>query len=131
VEAVNAMAKILVIDDEPIPWRMLHHFLTGEGHEVRTALDADEAVQVAHDFRPDLLISDWLLKDKTGLDVALAVRDELPEARVIFTTGLPATVVAEKARAASNVSVLEKPFDLESLVAANRRSMQAANVGEC
>jgi DNA-binding response OmpR family regulator len=110
---------------------MLHHFLTGEGHEVRTALDADEAVQVAHDFRPDLLISDWLLKDKTGLDVALAVRDELPEARVIFTTGLPATVVAEKARAASNVSVLEKPFDLESLVAAIRRSMQAANVGEC
>ena len=75
------MAKILVIDDEPIPCRMLHHFLTGEGHEVRTALDADEAVQVAHDFRPDLLISDWLLKDKTGLDVALAVRDELPEAR--------------------------------------------------
>ena len=118
------MAKILVVDDEPIPCRMLQHFLTGEGHDVRTALDADEAVAVAQQFRPDLLIADWLLKDKTGLDVALAIRDELPQARVIFTTGLPANIVAEKARAASNVSVLEKPFDLETLVAAIGESMR-------
>jgi DNA-binding response OmpR family regulator len=125
------MAKILVVDDEPIPCRMLHHFLTSEGHEVRTALDADEAVAVAHEFRPELLIADWLLKDKTGLDVALAIRDELPDARVIFTTGLPATVVAEKAREASNASILEKPFDLESLAAAIRSSMQGQGVGKC
>jgi DNA-binding response OmpR family regulator len=125
------MAKILVVDDEAIPCRMLQHFLTSEGHEVRTALDADEAVAVAHEFRPDLLIADWLLKEKTGLDVALAIRNEVPQARVIFTTGLPASVVAEKAREASNVSVLEKPFDLESLVAAIRDAMGGVNVGKC
>lgn len=125
------MAKILVVDDEAIPCRMLHHFLTSEGHDVRTALDADEAVAVAHQFRPDLLIADWLLKDKTGLDVALAIRDELPEARVIFTTGLPANVVADKAREASNVSVIEKPFDLETLVGAIQESMRGASVGRC
>jgi DNA-binding response OmpR family regulator len=125
------MAKILVVDDEAVPCRMLQHFLTSEGHEVRTALDAEEAVQVAHDFRPDLLIADWLLKGKTGLDVALAVRDELPQARVIFTTGLPANVVAEKAREVSSVSILEKPFDLESLVAAIGEAMRGEGVGKC
>jgi DNA-binding response OmpR family regulator len=125
------MAKILIVDDEPIPCRMLHCFLMSEGHDVRTALDADEAIEAAREFRPDLLIADWLLKDKTGLDVALAVRDALPQARIIFTTGLPTNVVAAKARAAGATRIIEKPFDLETLGAAIREAMGSSAVERC
>ncbi len=122
---MNIMARILVVDDEATPCRMLQFHLSSLGYEVRTACEADEAVALAREFRPDVLIADWLLRDKTGLDVALAIRGDSPQVRTIFITGLPAGAIASEAGRATDFRIVEKPFDLETLDAAVEQSLQA------
>jgi DNA-binding response OmpR family regulator len=111
------MARILLVDDDPNCGAFLRLFLHEEGHEVRSAISSFEAYQVAADFMPDLLISDWLLKD--GLDghaLALGLRRRWPDLPVIFISGVRSGDVHAEIAGISNVRVVEKPIDLARLL---------------
>ena len=69
------MARVLVVDDEPSYRKYLEQYLSHEGYEVRTAGSSSEAMQIATEFAPDVLLADWMLKDRLhGLDIGLALR---------------------------------------------------------
>jgi len=111
------MAKILVVDDEQVCTFFLSCALSDEGHEVRTTLRGDEAIVIGMDFKPDILISDWMLKDQCdGLEVGRRLRDNLPELQVIFITGLAEETLREKANGFPFLRILEKPVDLEEML---------------
>ena len=64
-------ARILVVDDEPRYGTQLAEILRRDGHEVETAEDIVGALTTAQQFRPNVLLVDWMLKDRdTGLDPA-------------------------------------------------------------
>jgi CheY-like chemotaxis protein len=115
------MAKVLVVDDEPVPLRLMVQVLNMLGHEVRGAGNGGDALTIATEFRPDVLLSDWLLEETTGLDVALAVRDVAPQVRTLFITGFPRETVSAQAAQVTRWPVLEKPLGLEALSEAIRR----------
>ena len=70
------MSTILVVDDDHKLIEMLRRTLAYEGYHVLTAEDGDTALAVWRAQRPDLVILDWMLPRRDGIQVARAMRAE-------------------------------------------------------
>ena len=66
---------ILVVDDEPAIRDLLGDFLTGQGYRVMTAGNGQEALKLAQENLPDLLVSDLLLPGEHGVEVIRQIKD--------------------------------------------------------
>jgi diguanylate cyclase (GGDEF)-like protein len=67
--------KILLADDEPIARTMLEHWLAGWGYEVTLARDGESALQALKDDQElRLLVVDWVMPKKDGIEVCKAIR---------------------------------------------------------
>ena len=67
-------ATILVVEDEPGIREVLKFNLGRDGHEVLTAADAEEALQLLHRSLPDLILLDWMLPGMSGIELARRLR---------------------------------------------------------
>jgi two-component system, OmpR family, response regulator len=122
-------ARVLVVDDEATCARILSTFLTEEGFDVRTALSGTEALQVGETFTPDVLVSDWMLKDRLhGIDVAAHLRQRNPRMEVIFFTGLAEWELRARSKAADiePFRIYEKPCRVEKLVDGVKEALNQA-----
>jgi two-component system cell cycle sensor histidine kinase/response regulator CckA len=116
---------ILVLDDEATLQRPLCRVLQLHGYRTLEASDGDEAIRRFHenDRAIDLLIADVSLPIGSGVQVAVLLREELPDLGVILASGYPAE--AWKARDFSllgrlgteSLSILQKPFAVQTLLA--------------
>ncbi len=112
------MKTILVLEDEPILLNLLRLILRRSGYTVLEAADAEEALWKFHHNNRflDLMIADVNLPSSSGIQVALVLRAELPDLRVILTSGYPATTWNPRDSAdlwrlgPDSVRVLQKPF---------------------
>jgi len=120
---------ILIVDDEPACRDSMRLLLLSEGYSVETAATFDRALAVTSEISIDLLLVDWMLKDRCdGLEVARRLREITPDLRVLLTTGYS----LDKVRAATRsddgaIGFLSKPFTPESLTEAVRRSLNDAD----
>jgi two-component system, OmpR family, alkaline phosphatase synthesis response regulator PhoP len=73
---MNTTTKILIADDEPDILEILSFNLKGEGYEVVTAKNGDEALDKAKTFKPDLIILDMMMPGKDGLEVCNILRTQ-------------------------------------------------------
>ena len=118
------MARILVVEDEPIPRTILAKLLTRDGHEVQTAAGASEAIDAARVFKPELLIADWILPDRhNGQYVAEQLRRSNPAIQVLFFTGLPTHKLEKEIAHLHPFRFLEKPCDFEAIRTAVNESL--------
>jgi DNA-binding response OmpR family regulator len=69
------MARILVVDDEEDMANVIRIVLESEGHEVRAELDPGRAVEVASEFRPELVLTDLVMPGMDGHQVFRALRE--------------------------------------------------------
>jgi len=67
---------ILVVDDEPALLRLMEFMLSRWGYHLLTAMNGDEALDLVHAHRPDLLILDIMMPRKDGYQVAEAIRSD-------------------------------------------------------
>ncbi len=81
-------ADVLVVDDDDSARELLVQVLTDAGHNVRTARDGVGAVAEIRHRRPELLITDVLMPDLTGFDIAAMVRSDPA------THGVPILVIS-------------------------------------
>jgi signal transduction histidine kinase len=109
---------VLLVDDEPEVLKVVARILRGAGYRVLSAGTYEEALRLAlaHDGRIDLLISDTILPDRPGPDLADAIAGLRPEAAALFISGhadeaLLKTRVTDKGR-----PLLLKPFPAETLL---------------
>ncbi len=109
------MARVLVVDDEDAFTHFLPLALERDGHHVRTAATGREAISIALEYQPRLLIVDWMLMDSlTGIDVARHLKRDLKELSTILITGHPLRALGGDGDDAIN-AILRKPFDLHAL----------------
>jgi two-component system, OmpR family, alkaline phosphatase synthesis response regulator PhoP len=82
--------KILIADDESDILEILSFNLKGEGYEVMTAKNGDEAIDKAKSFKPDLIILDMMMPGKNGLEVCNILRTQSAFAGtlIIFLTAI-------------------------------------------
>jgi len=120
---IAKMKKILVIDDEPGYRDPLGSLLAEEGFDVRTAASRQEALKIAASFAPDILIVDWVLKNREdGLVVAEEFQAKNPRLRTIVITGYPTAGLEKRVEALACARCLTKPFRLSELIDAVREA---------
>jgi DNA-binding response OmpR family regulator len=68
------MARLLVVEDERGLCDLIRGHLEREGHQVLQAFDGREALRLARQHSPDLLVLDWMLPGRDGLDVCRELR---------------------------------------------------------
>src|SRR6185437_16693528 len=66
---------VLVVDDEPIIREVVSRYLDRAGYETRVACDGPQALQMAAEHRPDLVVLDVMLPGLGGLEVMSRLRD--------------------------------------------------------
>ena len=113
---MSQATRILIVDDEPTYREYLERFLRRDGLDVRTAETGAEAIALADEFGPDVLLADWMLRcEMHGIEVGETLRAKRPDLRILLMTGFPtADLEAEAARVGID-GFLEKPLALEDL----------------
>jgi signal transduction histidine kinase len=116
--APAAARRILVVDDERISAASLGRLLRIKGHEIRTAHDGLEAMGVADEFRPDVVLLDIGLPKMNGYEVAQWLRQQLwgQGMVLIALTGWGQERDRHRSQAAGFDHHLVKPVDPAALV---------------
>ncbi len=104
--------KVLIADDESHILNVLSLKLKNAGYDVLTAVDGEEALELAREQRPNLIITDYQMPVITGLELCQRLRAEQR------TEGIPAIMLTARGfdlepaemTAAGIVGVLAKPF---------------------
>ncbi|MHC4937919.1 MAG: sigma-54-dependent transcriptional regulator [Planctomycetota bacterium] len=122
--------RVLVVDDEDdvrLGLRMLAESVT---REVRAASDGEEALAIAHDWCPHLVVSDITMGRMSGMDLLAELRGILPATRVILVTGFGTIELAVAAMGLGASHFVTKPFDNEDLLTSIRRFGREALLDE-
>jgi two-component system phosphate regulon response regulator PhoB len=130
---VAAGASILVVEDEFAIQELIAVNLEHAGHSVRRASTVAQALELIQESLPDLVLLDWLLPDRPGIDLARRLRSERR------TRDIPIIMVTARAQETDKVQGLEggaddyltKPFSSRELLARiqavlRRRAPEAA-----
>ena len=116
-------STILLVDDYPDAVDVLALFLRGEGFEVLTASDGEDALAQAQRNRPDLIVMDLEMPIMSGYEVASRLRSNQDTAEIplIAATGHSHSRQLDEAIAAGFNAVVVKPCDPDHLVREIRR----------
>lgn len=117
----RARGLVLAVDDEIDVAAGIAQILGRAGYCCVTASTASNALDLARQLRPDLIVSDINLAGQSGFDLCERIKDEpeLSEVPVVFLSGAQIPDVVRAAHAAGGTYYLRKPFDpgvLEELV---------------
>jgi two-component system, OmpR family, phosphate regulon response regulator PhoB len=75
-------ASVLVVEDDAALAELLQWHLTSEGHRVRVTADGEEALLLAREDLPDLILLDWMIENLPGIEVCRQLRKDKDTARV-------------------------------------------------
>ena len=118
-------ARVLVVDDEDTIRNLLKSRLGRDGYDVATAANADEAEsQFASGGEVGVMVTDLRMPGRDGFALMEAAKKKNPNLRVIVITGHGEKEVAVKALRQGASDYLEKPFDLDELSHAVKRSIR-------
>ena len=110
------MKRILIVEDEPDALELLVSWIQHQrGWEVRSAQSGEGAIELSKTFKPDVVISDYLLQgDVSGVDVIAEVQSHDAPVRCVLVTGVLRKALLDVQRI-SGVPILTKPLDFRRL----------------
>ena len=125
----QARASILIVDDEPEILRAVSAGLRSQGYTVRAASQGEEALALAAQSPPDLVILDLMMPGMNGLEVCRRLRE---------WTEVPILVLSARAQERQKVAALDlgaddyltKPFGMDELTARIRAALRRRRRGE-
>jgi two-component system, OmpR family, alkaline phosphatase synthesis response regulator PhoP len=87
---MSTTKRILIADDEPDILEILSFNLSAEGYDILTAKNGDEAIEIAKQSKPDLIILDMMMPGKNGIEVCNILRSQPSFAAtlIIFLTAV-------------------------------------------
>ena len=111
-------AVVLVVEDDPVILRLLEVNFELEGFEVLSAHDGAEGIEMARDQRPDLVISDIMMPNLSGIELVEQLKGDAE------TASIPIILLSAKAQSADVKAGMEagaddyitKPFEPLELV---------------
>ena len=111
--------RILVIDDNPQNLKLASRLLLAEGYEVKTAVDAESALELLEHFEPRLILMDIQLPGMDGLELTRQLKADPGRSHivVIALTAYAMKGDEQKMLAAGCDGYIAKPIDVETLPA--------------
>ncbi|MEP6859664.1 MAG: PAS domain S-box protein [Deltaproteobacteria bacterium] len=109
--------RLLLVDDNEDARALLSEILSATGHDVRTAADGPEALELIKTFAPDLAVLDLGLPEMDGYELAVRLRGALPQTQLVALSGYGQESDREKSRDAGFARHLVKPVDIRRLLA--------------
>jgi signal transduction histidine kinase/ActR/RegA family two-component response regulator len=108
---------ILVVEDEPSILELITDILETQGYTVLAATSAEDAVRLAREYsdRIDLLLTDVVMPDINGRDLATALTAAGLHARHLFMSGYPADVITHTSVLDDSTHFIPKPFTINAL----------------
>lgn len=121
--------KVLVIEDEEAISHLLKYNLTAEGFEVVIVDDGDDALPVAAEFQPDIILLDWMLPNVSGIEICRQLRAGKA------TTAIPVIMLTARAEEEDRLrgfdkgadDYVTKPFSMNELTARVRAVLRRSN----
>ncbi len=110
------MTKILIVEDEPGIYTFLKEGLTDEGYDTLVATDGSEALRDFADWKPDLVLLDWMLPTMDGIEVCRRIRETDVTTPVLFLTAKDGVEDTIKGLRTGANDYIKKPFSFEELV---------------
>jgi len=117
------MYRILLAEDDSSMREYLARALTRVGYDVAAVGCGTEAMPLLEAERYDLLLTDIVMPEMDGIELAQKAAQIDPQIRVMFITGF-AAVALQSGRTAPEAKLLSKPFHLKDLVAEVDRIFQ-------
>lgn len=115
------MARILVVDDEPMLRGVVRKMLERNGHEVVDAADGALGIEAYRQLPTDIVLTDIVMPNKDGIQLIIELKKEFPSVRLIAMSGGARTSerdFLEVAKQCGVRQVLHKPFSRAELEAA-------------
>jgi DNA-binding response OmpR family regulator len=114
-----AAARILIADDEPNIVTSLEFLMRKCDYEVRVARDGEEALRLAEDFQPDVLLLDVMMPLCDGFEVCRRIRGNPATrgVRIVMLTAHGRDAQIDRGLALGADAYITKPFSNKELVA--------------
>ncbi|HXA75997.1 MAG TPA: diguanylate cyclase [Candidatus Acidoferrales bacterium] len=111
--------SVLVADDSPVYRKLVEHALAEDSCSVSFASSGHQAIEILEREHPDLVVTDWMMPDLTGIELCHRIRTN---AESSYTYVIILTSNAEKENVVKGLSAgaddyLTKPFDRNELLA--------------
>jgi two-component system cell cycle response regulator DivK len=113
------MAKtILIVEDNELNMKLFRDLLEAHGYETLQTRDGEEALQLARDHRPDLIIMDIQLPEVSGLEVTRWIKsdDDIKSIPVVAVTAFAMKGDEEKIREGGCEAYIAKPISVTQFI---------------
>jgi signal transduction histidine kinase/ActR/RegA family two-component response regulator len=119
---------VLLVEDEESLRHLANRILSHNGYQVRQATSAPHAVCFASNPAEhiDLLLTDIVMPDMLGTQVADQIREQRPRLPVLFMSGYAQPILHTHGAASKDMDIIEKPFTQATLLARVHRALHAA-----
>jgi PAS domain S-box-containing protein len=126
--AAGGTETILLVEDEPAILRMTRMMLERKGYSVLPAATPGEAIDLAktHADKIHLLMTDVVMPEMNGRDLAGQVIPLYPEIKLLFMSGYTANVIAHHGVLDIGVAFIQKPFSMVDMAAKVREVLDSA-----
>lgn len=114
--SMRLVKRVLILDDDSASLDIMEQILTDEGFDIRTAEQADDIFLLIAEYKPDILIMDYILNGTNGGDLCRQIKANKA------TANLPVIIISAFTRIATSIyqcgcdDFIEKPFDIYDFV---------------
>lgn len=120
------LARILIVDDEPVICWTLREALREEGHDCVTASSAEEAIEYARKQKFDLILMDVRLPGRDGISAIVELKSLAGDIPILIMTAFGDLETAVRAVDQGAFAYLIKPFDLDDALNQVRQALASA-----
>jgi signal transduction histidine kinase/ActR/RegA family two-component response regulator len=115
-EPLRGSATVLVVEDEPAIMRLAERILSRNGYKTLVASDARDALKILEAEDVDLVLTDVVMPQMSGKELATRMGLSRPDAKVIYMSGYSEEIIAQHGLLSVEESYLQKPFSSEDLL---------------
>jgi DNA-binding response OmpR family regulator len=110
--------RILIADDEPNIVTSLEFLMRGSDYEVRVARNGEEALRLADSFRPDVVLLDVMMPQRSGFEVCRKIRENpaLRDVKIVMLTAKGRDAEKDRGLNLGANAYVTKPFSTKELM---------------
>jgi len=114
----SGVANILVVDDEPQITEIIDAFLSNAGHNVTVSNQASQALKLAKEIKPDVILLDIMMPEMDGYDICNSLKKDKATSKIpiVFLTGKDRNDDMGKSFKVGGDMFIKKPFSCERLL---------------